>query len=295
MSMYGKLKLFLIEHGKIFVFLISILILLIALAYIVHQSMPKALKVSFLDVGQGDAILIQTPGGHDMLIDGGPSDSVLSQLSKEMSFFDRDLDVVIATHGDADHITGLIPVLKKYNVHAIVQSPISARTEIFEDLAQHIEEEQTNIVIGRKGDVIDFSDGVLVRVLHPVKTISSKTEINDASVSVLLTYGDHSFLLTGDLTSKYEPKLIGTALPKHVTVYKAGHHGSKTSSSKHLLSYIKPEYAVISAGRDNRYGHPNEETVERLTVYAKEILGTYDRGTITFVSDGRKLVVKTDK
>jgi competence protein ComEC len=261
----------------------------------VRELTPPQLRVSFLDIGQGDAILIQTPSGHDMLIDGGPTDAVLERLHEKMSYFDRGLDVVIATHGDADHVTGLIPVLEQYDVKQFVRSSIEADTGIFDDLLSHVQREGAEVRIGKRGDVIDFGDGVVVYVLYPGATISPHTETNDASVSVVITYGQQSFLLTGDLSSKYEPSLIQAVLPKSVTVYKAGHHGSKYSSGEQLLTYIRPEYAVISAGADNKYGHPNPEAITRLQKYSKEILSTIDRGTITFETDGRMIEVRTGK
>lgn len=294
-EMTEKMKMFFHEYGKVCLVGISFSISLISVIFLISLLQPAKLKVSFLDIGQGDAILIQTPSGHEMLIDGGPSNVVLARMSEQMNYFERDLDVVIATHGDADHVTGLIPVIEKYDVKRVVRSPIKSKTGVFEDLEARIEREGADVRIGKRGDEIDFGDGVIAYVLYPNDKISSSADTNDASVSVVIRYGEHSFLLSGDLTSKYEAQLIGDKLPKHVTVHKAGHHGSKTSSGEHLLTYIKPEYSVISAGKENKYGHPNPEAIARLEKYAKEILSTIDRGTITFASDGRMMEVETSK
>lgn len=283
------------EYGKVFVVTLSILISSVSLPVIVKKALPAKVEISFLDVGQGDAVLIRTPGGRNVLIDGGQNDVVLSRLDEHMNHFDRSLDVVIATHGDADHVTGLISVLRKYDIGHIIRSPADAETNLFGDFLSHVEEEKALVHIGIRGDVLDFGDGVKLRVLHPSKNMPRGTDTNDASVSVVLEYGEHTFLLTGDLSARYEPKLIGAHLPKGVTVFKAGHHGSKTSSGETLLGYIKPEYAIISAGKDNRYGHPHEEALERLSKHAKETLSTTDKGTITFESDGRTLEVVTQK
>lgn len=287
-----RAKLFSREYGKIFTVASSLVVLLASLYVVILSSSPHMLRISFLDVGQGDAILVHTPSGHDMLIDGGPSDGVLARINEEMSYFDRDLDVVIATHDDADHVTGLIPVLEKYEVRTMVTSPAFSQTGIAQDLRGRIDSETDDRHVGQQGDVIDFGDGVVARILYPNGTVSANTDTNDASVSIVITYGEHSFLLTGDLSSKREPHIFGKDLPHNVTVYKAGHHGSKTSSGEALLTYIRPEYAVISAGKDNRYGHPHEETLERLSRYSKETLSTADRQTITFASDGRLLSVQ---
>jgi competence protein ComEC len=288
-------KIFFNAYGKITLSSFCFLVGLVSLCFIISTAAPQKLRVSFLDIGQGDSILIQTPSGHEMLIDGGPTHLILARLNEQMNYFDRDIEVVVATHGDADHVTGLIPVLENYTVRKIVHSPVEANTGIFDDLVAHIKQEGAEVHSGEKGDEIDFGDGVTAHILYPNKTISSKTDTNDASVSMVLTYGKHSFLLTGDLTTKYESQLIESKLPKNITVYKAGHHGSKTSSGEQLLTYIKPEYAVISAGKENKYGHPNPETVERLQKYSKEILSTIDHGTISFFTDGKMIEVVTQK
>ena len=290
------IRLFLQEYGKIFAVMVILFVCLIVLYVLGSSIATKKLRVSFLDIGQGDAILIQTPSGHDMLIDGGGSNRILEKLGKEMSYFDKHIDVVVSTHPDADHITGLIPVLRKYDVGSIVVSPVSGHTGVFEVLQKSISDEDANVYVGKRGDTIDFGDGVVAHILYPSANFhGSEKETNDASVSMVIRYGGESVLLTGDLPSTYERDLISDALPRHVTVYKAGHHGSKYSSGDVLLSYIRPEYAVISAGKNNKYGHPNPETVGRLKVYAQEILSTIDKGTITFLLDGKGVEVETEK
>ncbi|MBP6948779.1 MAG: MBL fold metallo-hydrolase [Candidatus Pacebacteria bacterium] len=259
--------------------------------------LPQKLRVSFLDVGQGDAILIQTPSGKQMLIDGGVSNSVMSKISDKMFYFDKDIDVLVATHPDADHITGLIPVLEKYFVGTIITSPLTGETSISRDLDQHILKEGSSVHVAKGGDEINFHDGVIAYVVYPLTSSAGSIvkDTNDVSVSVVVVYGDHSFLLTGDLSTYKESELFLQKIPEPVTVYKAGHHGSKYSSGETLLSYIKPEYVVISAGRDNSYGHPHNETVERIKKFSKEIISTIDRGTITFVTDGKTIILDTEK
>lgn len=256
---------------------------------------PKELKVSFLDIGQGDSILIETPSGHIMIIDGGASDKVLAKINEEMSYFSRSIDVMIVTHPDSDHVTGLIPVLEKYDVKSIVQSGEEGTTGVFKDLETHMQDEGSVMHTAHMGDIIDFNDGVTATILHPYPNEKFQ-DTNSASVSVLLSYGSETFLLTGDLPTTNEPLLLSSyLLPKDITVYKAGHHGSKYSSGEELLTYIHPEYSVISAGANNKYGHPNPEAIARLEKYSKEILSTIDKGTITFKTDGRVMEVKTEK
>jgi competence protein ComEC len=283
-------------YGKVFLVLSSSVIIVVSAICISKIISPHELRVSFLDIGQGDAVLIQTPSGHSMLIDGGPDKSIIQKLDEQMNYFDHDIDVMVTTHPDADHVTGLIPVLEKYNVHTIVTPPIKGHTEIFNDLEHHITNENADVRVAHTGDMIDFQDGVVATILYPPKNYhEKKNDTNDASVSMEIKYGSDTFLLTGDLPSTEEGNLIRAGLDKNITVYKAGHHGSKYSSCEELLSYVHPEYAVISAGKNNRYGHPNPETVARLQKYSKEIISTIDRGTITFLTDGNVTNVRTSK
>lgn len=289
----GSISLFLSLYGKV-VAVSLLLIFILSLSIVLYQTFSHTeLTVSFLDVGQGDAILVTTPSKKQILIDGGATHKILEELSSEISYFDRSLDVVIATHPDADHVTGLIPTLVKYDVSTIITSPMTSDTGVFKELNSQIESEGADVRIGKKGDTIDFGDGVVLYILYPGERIVRDT--NDASVSVVIIYKEHSFLLTGDLSQAYEPELIQSSYIKNVTVYKAGHHGSNTSSGEQLLSYTKPEYAVISAGKDNTYGHPHKEVLKRLSVYAKETFSTIDNGRITFTSDGKLLTISTKK
>lgn len=291
-----KLTMLFLEYGKLFFSLFFLLMCLVSVGLIVSLATPSPLRVSFLDVGQGDAILIQTPSNKSMLIDGGVSSIVLSRLAERLSFFDKTIDVMVATHPDADHVTGLIPVLEKYDVRNIVTSSVEGDTKIFSELSLRINNEHTETYVGKVGDMIDFHDGVVAYILYPDSSNQKKKgETNDVSVSIFIIYGDKSFLLTGDLPTTKESKLFRPQLQKNITVYKAGHHGSKYSSGEQLLSYIKPEYSVISAGKDNRYGHPNPEAVSRLQKYSTEIISTIDRGTITFSTDGKTLHIMTTK
>lgn len=290
----GNLKLFFHEYGKILSVGVSISLCLVSVFFIVTFVLPQKLHVSFLDIGQGDSILIQTPSGHTMIIDGGPSDKVLAKMNEQMNYFNHTIDVMVATHPDSDHVTGLIPVLEKYDVKNIVRSDEEGTTGVFKDLETHMRDEGSVTHVAKVGDVIDFNDGVTATILHPY--LNEKfSDTNSASVSVLLSYGRETFLLTGDLPTTNESLLLSShLLPKNITVYKAGHHGSKYSSGEQLLTYIRPEYSIISAGVDNKYGHPNPEAVVRLQNYSKEILSTIDRGTITFETNGSVIEVTTE-
>jgi len=248
------------------------------------------LTVAFLDIGQGDAIFIETPSGKQILVDGGPGTSILGELSKRMSFFDRTIDVVIATHPDADHIGGLPAVFDFYRVLNVFDSGITSDTATFRAYAEGRDSEGARYIKARRGQLISFGDGTYLRILYPDRDMEGIKDTNSASVVLELMYGETDVILTGDAPKAVESYLVsleGDAL--QADILKAGHHGSKTSSGEDFIAAVHPAYTVISAGAHNRYGHPNEEVVERLTRASTTILSTYELGTIVFESDGESV------
>lgn len=261
---------------------------------LLHQPLQNngLLEVRFLDVGQGDAIHIQTPDGIELLIDGGASAAVLRQLATSRSFFDRTIDVVVATHPDTDHVAGLVDVLDRYQVETILVSGVEGDSPAALAFAEASAREGAKLYNAQAGQIIQLGASTTVRVLSPLGD-TSKWETNAASVIIQVQYGDVGFMLTGDAPQEIEEYLVdeyGYVLESEVL--KLGHHGSKTSSSPHFIETVQPKYAVVSAGIDNRYGHPNEEVVARASAAGAQILNTASRGTITFQSDGSGVWVK---
>lgn len=275
------------------IYVLSVLLLAtIFTGYAVYVESPSDLKVSFLDVGQGDAILINTSQHQQILIDGGPGKAVLRELSKEMPFYDRSIDVVIATHPDADHIGGLPDVLTNYNVGIVMEPGVESDTSIYKEFEKIIQEKNIKRILARRGMRIELSDGAYLLILFPDRNMVG-SDTNDASIVAKLVYGNTSFLFTGDSPKKIEDYLISLdAESLDVDVLKAGHHGSKTSSSESFVGYASPEYTVISVGTNNRYGHPNQEVLDTLNNFGAKILRTDLSGRIIFKSDGVNLEVK---
>ena len=250
------------------------------------------LSVSFLDIGQGDAIFIDAPNGNQVLIDGGLGVGVLRALGKAMPFYDRSIDMVVATHPDQDHIGGLSSVISKYGVPVYVDPGIPNDTPVFEALTRAIEKYKPEKITARRGMRFVLDKGVFLDVLFPDRDVS-EVETNTGSIVARLHYGDTSFLLTGDSPQSIEHYLVSIDGPKLKSdVLKAGHHGSKTSSSEYFLSAISPAFAVISAGKNNRYGHPHKEVIDALTRTGASILSTYEKGTVSFSSNGRAVKIK---
>lgn len=252
----------------------------------------EMLTVSFLDVGQGDATFIESPSGTQVLIDGGKNSMVLRELSQAMGFFDRDIDMVVITHPDLDHIGGLIDVLKKYEVKTIVMTENENDTPAVEVLKDAIKNENAEVILARTGQVYDLGEGAMLTVLFPDRD-PTHLESNTASIVAILTYGDSEFLLTGDSPKGIEEYLVsihGSGLQSDVL--KVGHHGSKTSTADTFVSAVSPALAIISAGKDNQYGHPHTEVTSLLSARSIPYKNTADEGSIILFSDGEKIWIK---
>lgn len=256
---------------------------------VLEEDRDNLLTVSFLDVGQGDAIFVDAPSGRQVLIDGGPDRSVLRELGKVMPWYDRSIDVVIATHPDADHISGLVDVMQRYRVGYIFQPGIEKNTGPAESILLSIANEGASEIYARRGQIIDLGSGAYLEVLSPDRDVSD-VDTNVGCIVTRLVYGDTAFMLPCDAPEsieKYLVRLDGTALKSNVL--KAGHHGSRTSSSLSFLGFVNPNFAVFSRGCDNRYGHPHEEIAELFKRFEIPTLDTCADGTVTFISDSGRV------
>ena len=247
----------------------------------------QCLEVSFLDVGQGDAILIETPDGFEMLVDGGRDASVLRELGKKRSFFDREIDVVVTTHPDLDHIGGLVDVLKRYKVKTILRTENENDKSAAAAFAAAAQKENAEEILADAGQIINLGASTSIQIFSPTGD-ERQWDSNTSSIVLRVVYGDTSFMLTGDAPSEIEDYLVktyGTQLDSDVL--KLGHHGSKTSTSDLWLDTVTPSYAVVSAGIDNRYGHPHQDVMQRVFKRNIQTSHTGTDGTITFESDGK--------
>jgi len=250
----------------------------------------KFLEVNFFDVGQGDAIFIETPERHQILIDGGPSSAILEKLGREMPFWDRTIDLVILTHPEKDHIAGLLEVLKKYKVENILWTGVERDTSEYNEWVGLLKSEGAKIKIAQTNQKIT-SPGLVIKVLYPFENLEGKffKDSNDTSVVSKLIFGKNSFLFTGDIYKSVEKELIDRGVDIGADVLKVAHHGSKTSTSEEFLKEISPEVAVISVGKDNSYGHPHQEVLDILGKYGINVLRTDLDRDIKIFSDGTTL------
>ncbi len=252
----------------------------------------KDLTVVFFDIGQGDSIFIETPDGAQALIDGGPDSSVLQFLRREMGFFDTEIDLVVGTHPDSDHISGLIDVLEKYKVNMILTTENKSNTPISIRYAKNIREEGARVIYARAGQIFQLGASTTLTVLFPDREVS-KLESNASSIVLLLRYGKTEFLFTGDLPQNIEEYMVVKYDEKLKSeVLKVGHHGSNTSSSQIFLDTVSPEYVVIQAGKNNRYGHPHKDVLDRIGTTGSYVLRTMGSGSVRMASDGLRVYVE---
>jgi len=278
-----------------YILLLILIILTIIIGFFVYGNGNKDgyLKVVFLDVGQGDSIYIEAPNGRQMLIDSGPDAKLLTSLSKVMPFADRSIDMILATHPDQDHIGGFPILLDNYKVTSIIENGGSSTSKTFSGLENIIQNKKINKIIARRGMhiILDEEKNIYFDILFPDRDISN-FDSNDGSIVGKLTYGESTFMFTGDATV-YTENLIGWNEKDSVLdsdVLKLGHHGSKTSSSLSWLEKVSPEVAIISVDKNNKYGHPHKLILDRLSSLHIPYLSTSDTGNIIFKSDGKRLV-----
>lgn len=254
------------------------------------------LHVVFFDVGQGDAIFIETPGGHQVLVDGGPDPSaLLDRLGRAMPFWDRSLDLVVVTHPDADHFAGLVPALERYRVGQVLEPGLSDDTALYRQWRETIEAHRIPVVHARAGMRLNLGHGVWAEVLNPTEEVLADARATDNNVSIVLrlVWGKASVLLTGDIEAEVEERLVASGVPLHATVLKVSHHGSGYSTTRPFVEAVAPQIAVIQVGADNRFGHPAPEVLERLS--GTKLFRTDQHGTIEVVTDGERCWIRTSK
>jgi competence protein ComEC len=255
------------------------------------------LRVSFLDVGQGDAIFIQK-GNQQILVDGGPSTRTITlALGDRMPFWDRSIDLLVLTHPHQDHLAGLIEVLRRYRVDQVLYPSLDYPSPLFDEWLRTVAEKGIKSTVVLSGQHIDLGDGVALEVLCFTPLPGAASDIDNEGVVLHLEYGTVSFLFTADIKSDAEWELIRERASLTSTVLKVAHHGSSTSTTPEFLSVVNPAIAVISVGADNDFGLPDEEVLVRLEeqVGPDNLYRTDGHGTITFTTDGEKLWVEIEK
>jgi competence protein ComEC len=252
---------------------------------------PGRLRVHFLDVGQGDSMLIETPSHYTILIDGGDREAgekVISELRKRGV---EKLDLLVATHPDIDHIGGLLPVLEKIEVKKVLDSGKLYTTKTYQRYTELIEEKSIPVTIAEEGTYLTLDPLLSIQVLNANHLEATN---NQASMVLRLTYRTIDFLLMSDAEAEQEEN-IGRTYEVESEVYKVAHHGSRTSNTLDFLKKVKPDYAVVSYGRDNQLGHPTKEVVQNLRQAGAILYSTAKGGTISIETNGLSCQISSEK
>lgn len=257
---------------------------------IIHTETSRPpLTVYYLDVGQGDATLIETGNGNRVLIDAGGGRKTAEKIAEMLPFYDQKIDVVIVTHPHSDHIDGLAFLLDYVDVGLVLESGSDHSTLVVESYKKALEEHSVKKIYARRGMTVKLSEDIFIFILFPDVNVF-EMDTDNASVWAKLSYGETDFLFSGDsflAIENYMVEIDGEKLASNI--FQAGHHGSKTSNGRVLLRAVMPDYVVISAGENNRFGHPHMEAMETFSYVGAEILKTYMEGDIVFISDGEDL------
>lgn len=279
-----------IKKGKYFLLIFLIFCNLVFLSAFLDIKKGRDTEVIFFDLGQGDGALIKTAAGHNILIDGGSSNQILSYLNEELPFWDRDIDLIILSHPHADHLYGLVEVVKRYNVKNVLWNKQKADSLIFKKWKALLE--NLNSRQAYRGQRI-YAGEVTLDTLHPLIDYNRDNDLNANSVVNRLVADGRSILFTGDIYNEQEEKLISwedqcrsekkswcRVMNLEAQVLKIAHHGSASSSSPQFIERLNPEIAFISAGKDNRYGHPHRETINTLNNLEVDIHKSFEKGNL---------------
>lgn len=251
----------------------------------------KELQVTFLDVGQGDAILITTPQNKKILIDGGPDNTVLNSLSKKIDFYDNKIDIMILTHPHDDHVVGLIEVLRRYQVDKIYYTGVVHTTDDYLTWLNEINRQKIDLSIVDQPFTLNLAENLNLEFLYPQASFVNQRveELNNTSIVNRLVYNDIEFLFMGDAEFEVEQELLSASIDLTADVLKVGHHGSSSSSSEEFLTAVSPEFAIIMCGQDNEYGHPHLITLRRLERLGINYFRVDQDGSIECLSNGKKV------
>ena len=275
---------------KLITFLVaSLLVIVILLIFTNHQDQSSQLEIVFLDIGQGDSILIKTPYNQQILIDGGPDNDVVYELGKNLPFYDRDLDLVILTHPHADHVAGLVEVLKRYDVKKVLHTGVLHTSPDYLAFLETIRDKKINHEIIKGQQDIHFAPDLKLEILYPFNDLGGQKveNLNNSSIVTRIVYQNFKAIFTGDAEQEEENELINSGFNLQADILKAGHHGSNTASSDAFLKAVNPESVIIQCGLDNDFGHPHLRALKRFKTNNIEVYRTDQQGQIGVVSNGK--------
>lgn len=273
------------KHNLILTGLLFVATVLSWLAFLEANS--SKLRVDFLDVGQGSAIFVESPNKNQLLIDGGSNAEILTRLGEALPFYDKEIDVLLLTHPDQDHLAGLLEVVKNYRVGLVLETGIKEDSVLYREWEKILQEKSVKTNQIKAGDRLELDKQTILTILYPLADVSDQEfkETNESSIVARLDFGQNSFLFTGDADKKVERGLIFNKINIKADFLNVGHHGSKNSSDPEFVSAVNPAAAIIQSGKNNRYGHPHQETLNTLNDLGIKILRNDLSGDINFVCD----------
>jgi len=282
---------------KIFILSILFLINILLLSNLFYLKNTNEFEVNFLDVGQGNATLFKYKSELNILIDSGKDVYGRKSLYKNLSFFDRNLDLTFATHYDFDHVGNFLDYFNKYNISYFFRNGKESKAPIYEELLKLIKKEDIKNIDLKAGDIIKIDKNSFIEILFPEEKINvNKLKDNDSSLILKLTYKNKTFLITGDASKKIESWMVekyGKKLKSDFLL--AGHHGSKTSSSEEFLRAVSPEYIIFSVGKNNSYHHPHPTVISLVDKLGIKYFRTDINGTIKYIFNGEDWILKLEK
>lgn len=266
---------------------------------IFRENRHGLLTFAVLNIGQGDALFIESPTGTQILVDGGPDKALMSEIPHVIPWYDRHIDMIVVTNPDQDHYSGFISLLQQYKVDAVLEAGTLGASPAYKILEKEINDKKIPRIIAERGQMIGIGGGAYLQILFPDRDVLGMSS-NDGSIVMRLVYGDTSVALQGDSTARIEEYLFDRDKPNDErdlksTILKVGHHGSKTSSTEDYVSAVSPQWAVMSSGQNNTYGHPNQQTLDIFNKFHIPALDTCTMGRIVFKSDGKKFVLENKK
>lgn len=250
----------------------------------------KLLEISVLDIGQGDAILLEAPDGQVILVDGGPDKKVLRRLGEELPFWERKIDLIVLSHPHEDHLAGLIPILDRYQIGGVMITGVMSTNTSYRQFLEMVTEKNIPLILVEQAQTIAFDD-VRLEILYPQSSFKARrmSNINNSSIVMKVIYKEVELLLTGDAEEEQEYELLASGFNLQADILKAGHHGSDTSSTEEFVRAVDPELVLVSNGVENSYGHPSPRTLKRFERLGITVRRTDLEGTIHINTDGQTI------
>ncbi|OGH37848.1 MAG: hypothetical protein A3B44_01245 [Candidatus Levybacteria bacterium RIFCSPLOWO2_01_FULL_38_21] len=281
---------------------ISVVILIFLGGFVFYQFAKfndSRLHIIFCDVGQGDGIFIRTASNKNFLIDAGSDEKIIGCLERHLPFWERNISVAFLSHPHLDHFAGFNYVVKRYNLISFATEDLNNKSASFQGLLSQIKDKGLKVQYLLAGDSFKTKDGARFLVLGPTKDYIQKTSPNgqigeskeSASLVILLSYGSFTSIFTGDSQATGLSEAISGSI-QNIKIFGVPHHGSKTGLNSEILNKLKPSYAIISVGKNNKYGHPNAFTLDLLNKFNIKILRTDKNGDIEIISDGKSFKIR---